>query len=261
MATQSIALAPQKLGAGYYARVFRKETQYEFVRMLRTRAFSFSVVGFPVMFFLLFGVTNRASGYGQYLVPAYSCMGVGFACLFGIGVSVGLDRTQGWLEVKQASPMPRFLYLAAKVMGCATFALIIVGLLVLLGVTLGGVTVTALQVLELCGVIVAASIPFTAMALLVALLVPPNSGPGLINLIYMPMSFASGFFMPIQYLPHWLRSVAPALPTYHLAQLALNIFGFAGQGSMLVHWEALAGFTLLMLGAVWILFRRSEAKA
>jgi hypothetical protein len=30
---------------------------------------------------------------------------------------------------------------------------------------------------------------------------------------------------------------------------------------MLVHWEALAGFTLLMVGAAWIIFTRSEAKA
>jgi ABC-2 type transport system permease protein len=261
MASQTIAIAPASLGAGYYARVFCKETQYEFVRMLRTKAFSFSVVGFPLMFFLLFGVSNRASGYGQYLVPSYSCMGVVSACLFGIGMAIALERAQGWLEVKQASPMPRILYLAAKVIGCAAFSLIIVVLLVLLGVTLGGVTVTALQVFELAGVVLAGSVPFTAMGLLIALLVPPNAGPGIINLIYLPMSFASGFWMPIKYLPHWLQTLAPALPTYHLAQLALAVFGLAQPGSTMVHWEALAGFTLLMVGAAWILFQRSEVKA
>jgi ABC-2 type transport system permease protein len=262
MAANAIAIAPRSLGPGYYARVFSTETRYEFVRMLRTKAFSLSVVGFPVMFFLMFGVSNRGNGFAKYLVPAYSCMGVVSACLFGIGMAMAMERAQGWLEVKQASPMPRILYLGAKVMGCAAFAVIIVGLLVLLGVTLGGVTVTAVQVLELAGVILAGSVPFTAMALLVALLVPANSGPGIINLIYLPMSFASGFWMPIKYLPHWLQTVAPALPTYHLAQLALGIFGFAQPGgSMAMHWEALFGFTLLMLGAAWIIFTRMEAKA
>jgi ABC-2 type transport system permease protein len=262
MATNAVAIAPPALGMGYYARIFGRETRYEFVRMLRTKAFSLSVIGMPVMFFLLFGVTNRSAGWGQYLVPAYSSMGVGFACLFGIGMAMAMERAQGWLEVKQASPMPRILYLAAKVMGCAGFAIIIAGLLVLVGVTLGGVTVTALQVLELCGVILAGSVPFTAMALLVALLVPPNSGPGTINLIYMPMCFASGFFMPIKYMPHFVRVIAPALPTYHLAQLALGIFGLAQPyGSMAQHWEVLFGFTLLMLGAAWIIFTRMEAKA
>jgi ABC-2 type transport system permease protein len=262
MASQAIAMEPRALGLGYYTRVFSKETRYEFIRMLRTKAFSLSVIGMPVMFFVMFGVSNRSNGYGEYLVPAYSCMGVVSACLFGIGMSIALERAQGWLEVKQASPMPRILYLGAKVMGCAAFSIVIVGLLILLGITLGGVNVTTIQVLKLAGVILAGSVPFTAMALLVALLVPANSGPGIINLIYLPMSFASGFWMPVKYLPHWLQLLAPALPTYHLAQLALGVFGLAQPGgSMIQHWEVLFAFTLLMLGTAWIIFTRMEAKA
>ncbi len=262
MATNAIAIsAPRPLSLGYYARIFLKETRYEFVRSLRTRTFSLSVIGFPVMFYLLFGSSNRHNMFARYLMPSYSCMGVVSACLFGIGMGIALERAQGWLELKQASPMPRFAYLAAKTISCAAFALVIVAALVTLGITVGGVTLTASEGLRLAAVVLAGSIPFTAMGLLVALLVPPNAGPGVINLIYLPMAFASGFWMPVTYLPHWLRVIAPALPTYHLAQIALNIFGYAQSGSMFVHWEALAGFTLLMLGAAWIVFQRSEARA
>ena len=261
MATNAIAVTAQRPGLGYYTRIFRKETRYEFVRMLRTRAFSLSVVGFPVMFYLLFGTSNRHNMYGRYLVASYSCMGVVSACLFGIGMGIALERAQGWLELKQASPMPRLAYLGAKVISCAGFALIIVAALVTLGVTLGGAKVSLPEAAHLGWVVLLGSIPFTAMGLLIALLVPANSGPGFINLIYLPMSFASGFWMPMSVLPHWLQKVAPALPTYHLAQLALSIFGYAQPGSAIVHWEALAGFTLLMLGAAWIIFTRSEARA
>jgi ABC-2 type transport system permease protein len=76
------------------------------------------------------------------------------------------------------------------------------------------------------------------------------------------MSFASGLWMPIEMLPHWIQKIAPALPTYHYAQLALNIFGYAETGTtMLLHCEALVGFTCLLLGAAWLVFTRSEAKA
>ena len=262
MATNAIAVsAAHPLSFGYYARIFLKETKYEFVKSLRTRAFSLSVIGFPVMFYLLFGSSNRHNMFARYLMPSYSCMGVVSACLFGIGMGIALERAQGWLELKQASPMPRFAYLVAKTISCASFALVIVAALVVLGVTVGGVALTAVEALKLAGVVLLGSLPFTAMGLLIALLVPPNAGPGVINLIYLPMSFASGFWMPVSYLPHWLQVISPALPTYHLAQIALNIFGFAQSGSMLIHWEALAGFTLLMLGAAWIIFTRSEAKA
>jgi ABC-2 type transport system permease protein len=237
MATPAIAAAvtagPRPLSLSYYARIFANETRYEFVRMLRTRAFSLSVIGFPVMFFLLIGGSNRHNGFGQYLVPAYSCMGVVSACLFGIGVSMALDRSLGWLDLKQASPMPRLAYIVAKLIGCAVFAVAIVAALATLGITVCGAHVTFAQAAQLAGVVVAASIPFAAMGLVVALIVPPNAGPGIINIVYLPMSFVSGFWMPITLLPHVVQKIALVLPTYHLAQLALGIFGMAQSGSVL----------------------------
>ena len=164
------------------------------------------------MFYLLFGTSNRHNMFARYLMPSYSCMGVVSACLFGIGMGIALERAQGWLELKQASPMPRFAYLAAKTISCAAFALVIVAALVTMGVTLGGVTLTVGEGFKLALVVLAGSIPFTAMGLLVALLVPPNAGPGVINLIYLPMSFASGFWMPVTYLP--------ALAAHHRARAA-----------------------------------------
>jgi len=75
------------------------------------------------------------------------------------------------------------------------------------------------------------------------------------------MSFMSGLWVPIQFLPHWLQRIAPALPTYHLAQLMQNIFGYADAASMASHWTGLAGFTILMLGASWLIFHRSQQSA
>lgn len=261
MAATSIALAPPSLGAGYYARIFARETRYEFTRLLRTRAFSLSVIGLPVMFYLLFGVANRHTFFARYLMASYSCMGVVSACLFGVGMGIALDRVQGWLELKQASPMPAAAYLCAKMISCAAFALIIIALLLALGVTLGGATLTAGECLRLTGVILAGSLPFSAMGLVVSLLVPASAGPGILNMIYLPMCFISGFWIPMNMLPHWVRIIAPALPTYHLGQVSLHILGYAEAGSMMPHWEFLAGFTLLMLGCAWLLFVRSEAQA
>jgi ABC-2 type transport system permease protein len=259
MSTDTLAVPPSDIFRPL--RILAKETQYELARLLRTRAYSLSVIGFPVMFYLLFGVANRGKPVALYLVAGYSCMGIVSACLFGIGLALALERAQGWLDLKRASPMPRSAFLGAKVVSCAAFALIIVSVLVALGTSLGGVSITYAQAAALAGIALAGSIPFAAMGFLIAFLVPPNAGPGIINLIYLPMSFASGFWMPVRFLPHWLQLVAPALPTYHLAQIALAVFGFAPAGGMAVHWAVLGGFTVLMVGAAWITFARSEANA
>jgi ABC-2 type transport system permease protein len=241
--------------------ILLKETQYELARLLRSRAYSLSVIGFPLMFYLIFGGAYRGKPAALYLVAGYTCMGVVSACLFGIGLVLAMERAQGWLDLKRASPMPRLAYIGAKVASSAAFGLIIATLLILLGTTLGGITVTTTQAAALAAIAVAGSIPFAAMGFLVAYLVPPNAGPGIINLIYLPLSFASGFWMPVSMLPHWLQVVAPALPTYHLAQIAFAILGLAPVTGMVLHWAVLAGFTVLMLAAAWITFLRSEAKA
>ena len=257
MSTNTLALDADSADFLRPLRILLKETQYELARLLRTRAYSLSVIGFPVMFYLLFGTANRGKPVALYLVAGYACMGVVSACLFGIGFVLAMERAQGWLDLKRASPMPRFALLGAKVVGCAAFGLIIASVLM----AHGGISISATQAASLAGVVVACSVPFAAMGLLLAFLVPPNAGPGIINLIYLPLSFASGFWMPVSYLPHWLQVVAPALPTYHFAQITLAIFGFAPATGMAVHWAVLGGFTVLMLAAAWITFLRSEASA
>jgi ABC-2 type transport system permease protein len=259
--TATIARRPAPLGFGYYLRALLQETRYEFIGRMRLRAFSLSVIGFPVMFYALFGLMNGHTLYATYLVATYSCFGMIGACLFGIGVGVSHERMQGWLDLKMASPMPRWSYLAAKLFSCAAFALIIVTLLLALGLAFAGVHITPTQTLALYGVTLAGAIPFSALGILIALLVPPNAAPAIINLIYLPMSFASGLWMPIKYLPHWLQRFAPVLPAYHYGQLALGIFGYAQPGPAAAHWEALATFTCLMLGAAWWIFSRSETRA
>lgn len=262
MASAAIAIRKQELGWSYYARLVVQETRYEFLKMLRAKVFSFSVIGFPVMFYMIFGLTNHHVEYARYLLASYSCFGMFGAALFGLGAGVAMERAQGWLELKQASPMPRIIYLIAKTITCAAIAMITVGILLALGLTLGGVTMSIVEMIELIAVTLAGAIPFAAMGLLISFILPPNAGPGMINIIYLPMSFASGLWMPISMLPHWIQRLAPALPTYHYAQLALNIFGYAEPGaSMTLHWEALIGFTCLLLGAAWLVFTRSEAKA
>lgn len=262
MATAVINVRAQSLGLRYYARVAAQETRYEFLKMLRAKAFSFSIIGFPVMFYLIFGLTNKNAEYARYLLASYSCFGMFGAALFGLGAGVAMERAQGWLELKQASPMPRIMYLIAKTIGCAAIAIITVGALLALGLTMGGVTMTVLQVLELLLITLAGAIPFAALGLLISFVVPPNAGPGIINIIYLPMAFASGMWMPINILPYWIQRIAPFLPTYHYTQVGLNIFGYAQPGTnMVVHWEALIGFTCLLLGAAWLVFTRSEANA
>ncbi|QEE30068.1 ABC transporter permease [Terriglobus albidus] len=245
--------------------LYRKEAKYEFLRLLRARTFTLATIGFPLMFYLLFGVVNSRGhevlSASKYLMATYSIFGLVGCSLFGISVTLSNERNLGWLEVKQASPMPAGAYLVAKLLTAFAFATIIFGLLLTLGLTMGHVVITGAEIRNLALTILGGVLPFASMGLMLAMVVPPQAAPGILNLIYLPMSFCSGLWMPLSVLPHWLQKVAPVWPTYHLAQIALGGIGFDRQGSVAGHVAALAGFTVLMLGLAMVLFRRNAAKS
>jgi len=261
--TQSL---PASTGAAHTFRIFRKETRYEFLKLLRAKSFSFSTIGFPVMFYLLFGIANRNATAGnihiaKYMLGGYACFGLIGAALFGIGVGLASELAAGWLELKRASPMPAPAYLFAKCATAVAFGLIIVSVLTLIATTFGSVSLTSVELAKMLGMTMVGSTSFASMGFLLALLVPANAAPAIVNLIYLPMSFLSGLWMPLRFMPHWLRSIAPALPTYHLSQLMLSIFAYQDTMSLATHWNALLGFTMLMLGLSWLIFHRREQNA
>jgi ABC-2 type transport system permease protein len=262
MATTAILPNPTRTAAQTLT-IYRKETKYEFLKLMRTRSFSLATIGFPVMFYVLFGLSNRNSFTGgihiaKYMLAGYACFGLIGATLFGIGVGLAGELAAGWLELKRASPMPAPAYLFAKCASAAAFGLIIVSLLIAIGTAFGGVRLSPIEIVKMLGLTIVGSISFASMGLLLAQIVPANAAPGIVNLIYLPMSFLSGLWMPIRFMPHWLQGIAPILPTYHLSQLMLGVFGYADTISRTTHWNALIGFSLIMLGLAWLVFHRKE---
>ena len=207
-------------------RIYLTEMRYEVLRALRTRAFSLSVIGFPVMFYCLFGLlmnrnVNMSAGVSvaKYLLGGYIVFGSLGASIFGIGIGVALDRTAGWLDLKKASPMPPLAYVLSKCSMAIVFSLIIVSVLTTLGITLGHVHLTLSEFSRIALLAAVGAVPFSCLGLAMAFLVPPASAGGIANLLYLPMSFLSGLWWPIKFLPHILQVIAPVFPTLHLAQL------------------------------------------
>lgn len=245
-------------------RIFLRELRYETLRMLRTRSFSLSVIGFPVMFYALFAlVLNRGAhvdggSAARYLLAGYASFGAVGAALFGVGVPLAAELGAGWLALKRAGPMPPAAYLLAKCGTAVLFAVAIVGALAALGSAFGGVTLTAGECARLLLLAAAGALPFAALGLLMAVLVPANAAPGVTNLLYLPMSFLGGLWIPISLLPAVLRHSAPVLPTYHLAQLMLGALAFPAAGTLLGHALYLLLFTAGTLTLAAVLFKRRE---
>ncbi len=252
---------------GHTATIYLKEAKYEYLKNLRLRVYSASVIAFPLMFYVLFGLVLNSkdapvSGttITAYLVATYGTFGVMGASLFGTASALAAERGLGWLRVKRASPMPPFAYFTAKVAMSMIFSAVVVILLMLLGIAFGGVHLAPLSAAKLLATLVAGSLPFAAMGLAIGYFAGPNSAPSIINLFYLPLSFCSGLWVPYMFLPRFFREIAHALPSYHLAELALGVFNAGQHEPVSTHWEVLLAFSLICLGLARVGFQRDQEK-
>jgi ABC-2 type transport system permease protein len=245
------------------ARVIRVEAKYEFLKLVRLPAYAVPIIIFPLMFYALFGLAfagrNARDVVATYEIATMGAFGVIGAAMFGLGVSVAGERGQGWMTVKRASPMPMAAYFGAKMAVAVLFGAIIVALLFVMGMAFGHVRLDPLVMAKLAGVLVAGALPFCALGLAIGYLAGPNSAQPIVNLVYLPMSFASGLWMPFDMLPKFVKELAPWLPPFHLARLALGTVGL-DPSPLSSHAFALAGFTVgfLMLAAFG--YRRDEGR-
>jgi ABC-2 type transport system permease protein len=114
------------------------------------------------------------------------------------------------------------------------------------------ISLSAPQLLIMTFVMTAGSVPFAAIGLFVGAYTPGSAAPAVANIIFLPMLWLSGLFIP---LPKFLEPWAGIWPAFHLNQVAL---GFAGVTefsfvSPAISAAVLAGFTVIF---GWLAIRR-----
>lgn len=247
-------------------RIHLLEAKYEFLKVMRVPGFVVPTVLFPLIFYVFFGVAlghQRIPGnmmLGQYLIATYGTFGVIGVSLFGFGVYIAVERGQGWLQVKRTTPMPISAYFVAKMIMAMLFSAIILIGLFILGAVSGNGTMPLGNALKLFAVLIPGAITFCAAGLAVGYFAGPNSASGIVNLIYIPMSFLSGLWIPIWALPKTIQGIAMFLPGFHLSQIALGVIGAGRGGSMLSHVVFLVVATAIFLAIAYAGYRRDEGK-
>jgi ABC-2 type transport system permease protein len=245
-------------------RIYALEAWYEWVKMVRLPAYAVPTVLFPLVFYWFFGVAMKGASGGfdisRYLLATYGAFGVMNAALFNFGITVAVERGQGWGLLKRATPMPPFAHLCGRLAVSVVFSTLIIACLFTVGAWAGGVRMPIATWASLAGVLLAGAPTFAAMGLALGYWLGPNSAPAVVNLISLPMSLLSGLWIPLPALPAVIRQVAPLLPPYHYARLALRVIGAPAPGAAWVDVTYLVVLVALALFAAWYGFRRDEGR-
>ena len=226
--------------------VYVAEARSECLRYVRAPSFILPMLLFSTVFYVMFGVLLNHGDASRYLLASYSAFGIIGPGLFGFGVSLAIEREGGLLTLKRALPMPPGAYLMGKMVMAMIAATVVTVLLILIGVLLAHVPLTAWQMLALMVTGAFGVLPFCALGMFVGTLIKGQGAPGLLNLVYLPMAFLSGLWLPLSMLPQAVQKLAPIWPAYHLNQLTLAAVG-TSNGPLLLHVLALAGYTVIFL--------------
>lgn len=232
---------------------YLNEVKYESLRMLRSPGFSIPFLVLPVPVYLFFGVMLAAPavaknpGVANYLFSGFSVFAVMGPALFGVGCVLAIEREAGFLKLKRALPAPGGAHLVAKGAMSMVFAAAAVLTLLVAGSAVGTISLSASQLLVMTVVMTAGALPFAAIGLFIGAHVPANVAPAIANLVFLPMLWLSGLFIP---LPKFLERWAVIWPAFHLNQAALgwagvSEFSFLAPG---ISAAVLAGVTVIFGG-------------
>ncbi len=237
----------------------------ELLTLLRNPSSLVPTLLFPIMFWVFFGLPNARqtsqSGFniGAYILASFAMYSIIQTVLFNLGIFIAIERSTGWYKFQRTTPVRIWVLFAAKLVTVLILGLIALALLLTVGAITGGVSLSLGAWVSLVGRVLLGVLPFAALAVFIGYMARgAQTASPIINLVFFPMAFGSGLFIPLDNLPKIVRDIAPFLPAYHGGQLARVAVGVPSAQPELTHVLALLGFTVLFLAlAVWA-YRRDE---
>ncbi len=211
----------------------------------------FSDVGTSVMQ-NTFGVTD----YFSYMAVGMISMIVMFTTMFS-GMSIVWDRRLGFLEKVLSTPVSRAAIILSKMLNAALRAMfqatIILALAVLLGLKVSS-TFTPLSLLGIYAAVFLLSMGLSALFLALALRSTRHETQmAVVNLINMPLMFASNTFFPIKMMPEWIQTIASVNPVSYLTDALRQLTVFSMDTSALITDFIYLGVFAVVLSVIGVL--------
>jgi len=218
-------------------RAYLTEIRFEILSMMRAPVFVIPMVLLPFALYFLFGVVisgaspdaSKHPEIANFVFIGFATFAVVGPALFGVGCGLAMERDQGLLRLKRAMPAPAGGYLLAKVATATIFAAVASSTVAVVALLAGKITLSGAQVATIVAVLVAGTLPLSALGLFIGTRVSGTASPGVMNLVYLPMIYLSGLFFP---LPKGLQSWAVIWPTLHLNRVALAAAHLPMPGSL-----------------------------
>ena len=239
------------------------QIRYEQRAYWRNRGRGVFTFVFPIMFLVIFasldkGQTISSRGniaFNDFFVPGILAYGVIATTFVNLAIGTAILRDQGILKRMQGTPLPRWAYVVARI-GSASIVMLAMTVVVLgLGAAVWGLDFRAGALPGLIVTLLLGTACFTTIGIGITRFIPnAESGPVVVNLAVLPLTFISNIWFPVDSLPHALKTIAGIFPIKALASGLEYVFDPRHHGAGL-NGSDLKVLAIWTVVGVWLMIR------
>ena len=194
------------------------------LELIRTPGFLVPTVGFPALFFALFGAPgSHRPAYADYETLSFMVFAVVGICFYQFGVGIAADRGRPWeryLRTLPTTPAERF---TARVLVAIVLGVLAAVLVAIVSRVMTPIDLTAAQWIAAFGFALAGGVPFVLMGIALGYLVNARAAVPIATAGNLLLAYAGGLWIPPHYLPAPVQSISPYLPTREFAELLWSV--------------------------------------
>jgi ABC-2 type transport system permease protein len=227
------------------------------VELLRQPTYIVTTMLFPSMFFWFFGVPNAtAAESAKLLMGSFSAFAVMGVVLFQLAVQTAQERSLSWNRYLRTLPVSLLEVLIYKVAASLLLAVLAVGLVVATALSFTPLGVSMVPWGSFCGNLLLAGIPFLLLGLCLGYGVQGKSAVPVANLVYLPLSFAGGLWMPPNILPKAVQNISEYLPTRWYGEIVWDSLFI--RSSPVKNYLELGVMSAVLMLVFFVLYRRDQ---
>ena len=217
----------------------RAHTKVQFLDLIRWPGYVVPTVVFPAMFYSIFDlpVARMHPQDADLLALAFIAWAVIGVTLYQFGVGIAQERGRPWERYVRTLPASVFVRFGGRIATALLFGVV--------------------QWLRVLVYAIAGGIPFVLIGITIGYWVSARASVPTATAVNLLLAYAGGLWMPPQYLPHFVATISPYLPTRQLGDLLWSVVG-EGNASRAVMGLVLYSAIFGLLAAVG--YRRDERK-
>jgi ABC-2 type transport system permease protein len=259
---------PSRSDLALFGRWLRARIRIQ-LRTGRAVVFTFA---FPLVLILLFnGLNGNASvdavgaagqvKFAQFYTPAIGVFSLTTACYTSVILGIATARDSGLLKRVRGTPLPMSTYLGSWLTAAALTGILAVTLLFVVAIPVFGVKIYGHTLAAAIVTLVLGAASLASVGLAVATLAKSaDQATPIAQLTFLPISFISGIWFPLDGAPSWVTTTADIFPLKHIVDAFTGCF-VAGAPSAGFAWGDLAVIALWGVAGLRIATRRLRREA